>query len=210
MHPEILYENKQFVLCVKPVGVLSQADENTSENMVTLLHLLCDSPIYPIHRLDRQVGGIIVYAKTKEMAAKLSTEIQNHRFIKEYYAVIHGHLEEKKGIFSDWLFKDSKQNKVFSVKRPRKGAKEAILEYEVLSEIESFSLVKIQLKTGRTHQVRVQFASRKHPLVGDGKYGSHDNHCEVALWSHRLCFFNGSEAIDRECSPPNAYPWNLF
>ena len=127
-----------------------------------------------------------------------------------------GKPEEPEGIFEDLLFKDSSKNKSFVVKRERKGVKKASLSYRVLasSEVngEEISLVLAKLHTGRTHQVRVQFASRKMPLLGDGKYGSRDNHCETALWCERLTFVNPftKKTVEAVSLPPKEYPWNEF
>ena len=190
MNPEILYEDPQLVVCIKPVGVLSQGDQG--ESMVSLLAQVCGSPIYPLHRLDREVSGVMVYAKTKEAAAFLSHQISERRLKKEYLALVHGAPAEAQGEMCDLLFKDSGKNKSFVVKRMRKGVKDAKLEYRVLEskslEGELFSKVHIRLHTGRTHQIRVQFSSRQMPLAGDKKYGAKDGFDSICLWSHRLTF----------------------
>lgn len=186
----VLYEDSELIVCVKPSGVLSQADQ--SESMVSLLAERCHCEIYPLHRLDREVSGVMVYAKTKHAASFLSREIAERRMKKEYLACVHGCPAEACGEMCDLLFKDSSKNKSFVVKRMRKGVKEAKLEYELLSTAEAAgearSLVRIRLHTGRTHQIRVQFAFRKMPLVGDKKYGAKDESEDLCLWSHRLSF----------------------
>lgn len=218
---EILQEDNQILVCIKPVGVLSQPDPSGEEDMITLLneHVKTKqekADISPVHRLDRNVGGVMVFAKKPYTAAQLSKAIQERTFHKEYYAVVHGCPEEKQGVYKDLLFKDSSKNKSFVVSRPRKGVKEASLEYQVMDTKESpigvISLVKIRLHTGRTHQIRVQFSSRKMPLVGDGKYGSKDNGCEIALWSYKLEFMHPAKKEKMEFlqMPPECYPWNLF
>lgn len=218
---EILQEDKHILVCIKSVGILSQPDPSGGEDMITLLNEHIKSKqekaeISPVHRLDRNVGGVMVFSKTPYSAAQLSKAIQERTFQKEYYAVVHGCPEEKQGVYKDLLFKDSSKNKSFVVKRPRKGVKEASLEYQVMKTIESplgvVSLVRIHLHTGRTHQIRVQFSSRKMPLVGDGKYGSKDNGCEIALWSYKLEFLHPVKKEKMEFSqmPPGCYPWNLF
>ena len=189
----ILYEDRSLIVCIKPVGVLSQADENGGESMITLLEAHCGCTVYPLHRLDREVGGVMAYAKTKQAAAKLSQAIAEHRFRKEYIALVHGCPAQADGELRDLLFKDSRKNKSFVVTRPRKGVKEALLEYRVLStrtlHAETpLSAVLVLLHTGRTHQIRVQFASRKMPLVGDRKYGGRDSFDTIGLWSFRLRF----------------------
>lgn len=218
---EILQEDKHILVCIKPVGILSQPDPSGKEDMITILNEYVKekqekADIRPVHRLDRNVGGVMVFAKSQYAAAKLSKAIQESTFHKEYYAVIHGCPEEKQGVYKDLLFKDSSKNKSFVVSRSRKGVKEASLEYQVMDTKESpigeVSLVKIRLHTGRTHQIRVQFSSRKMPLVGDGKYGSKDNGCEIALWSYKLEFLHPSKKEKNEFNqmPQASYPWNLF
>ena len=184
---EILFEDEDILVCIKPVGVVSQSDE-TGNNMITLLQTLTGGSIYPLHRLDREVGGVMVYAKSSFAASVLSKDIANRKFEKEYMALVHGKPQENRGEMRDLLFKDSRKNKSFVVKRMRKGVKEALLDYEVLNSKNGLSLVKILLHTGRTHQIRVQFASRKMPLAGDKKYGANDDFNNIGLWSYRITF----------------------
>jgi 23S rRNA pseudouridine1911/1915/1917 synthase len=145
-----------------------------------------------IHRLDLGVGGVMVYARTQNSAAALSRAVAAHEVKKEYLAIVHGSPEQNEATLTDLLFFDRARNKSFVVDRQRKGVKEAILHYRTLETLEHpthgrLTLVKIELQTGRTHQIRVQFSSRKHPLLGDGKYGASD-HCPIALFSFRLAF----------------------
>lgn len=188
----ILFEDEYIVVCIKPIGILSQEDLKARQNMVSLLKEVCKSEIYPLHRLDREVGGIMVFAKTKFSASILSTDIANRNFKKEYLCLVHGKPENEKGEMRDLLFKDSRKNKVFTVKRKRVGVKEALLEYETVAIFEKdgevYSVNKILLDTGRTHQIRVQFASRKMSLIGDRKYGAKDDIKEIGLWSYSLTF----------------------
>ena len=201
---KILYEDNNIVACVKVVG-LSSEDDVPKE-----LSSRLNSEIYPLHRLDTPVGGVMVYAKTKSAAAKFSKKIaDNTDFTKTYVTVCEGVLEEQSGTMEDLLFKDSRKNKSFVVKKERKGVKKALLTYEVLGTAmcgdKMCSLVSVTLKTGRSHQIRVQFASRKHPLYGDGKYGSKING-DIALFSHKI-------ETDGKCfteNPPDEKPWNLF
>lgn len=204
---DILYNDRYITVCKKEIGVLSE-----SNGMPELLKNELGGNFYCVHRLDQAVSGIMVYAKDTHIAGKLSSEFGSHDVVKEYLAVIQGHLENKNGILNDFLFKDSAKNKVFVVKRPRKGVKEAELEYAVLQELDNCSLIKIKLHTGRTHQIRVQFASRKHPLLGDVKYGSSVKECPIALFSHRLCFKHPvtNKIIDFSLIPGTVYPWNQF
>ena len=213
---EILYSDEHIVVCAKPVGTLSQGDEKGSENMISLLSKELSSDIYPVHRLDRNTGGVMVYAKSAKAAAKMSAVIENKdEFLKEYLAVVEG-IPENEGEFKDLLYKSARDNKAYVVKKVRKGVKEALLHYNLIEtakkDKKSLSLVLVRLFTGRFHQIRVQFASRKMPLAGDGKYGSRDNGCELALWSHRIAFrhpFAGKE-MDFISLPDNEYPWDLF
>lgn len=185
---QILFEDPHIVVCVKPAGVLSQFSPGKA-NMVTLLREQTGGDIFPVHRLDREVGGVMVFAKTQKAAAALSKQIAQHSFEKIYLARVHGVPEPEKGEMEDLLFKDSAKNKVFVVRRERKGVKAAKLAYEVLSVDETGNaLVKIRLFTGRTHQIRVQFASHKHPLFGDGKYGARDGEKQLQLRSAQIAF----------------------
>jgi len=218
---DILYEDSHLLVCVKPIGILSQPDLGGEEDLLTVLKTYLEKKnenvnVGLVHRLDRNVGGVMVYSKKTIVTSKLSKAIQDRNFQKEYFAVVHNCPQEKTGVYKDLLFKDSSKNKSFVVDRPRKGVKEAILEYDVIdtknTQIGVVSLIKIRLQTGRTHQIRVQFSSRKMPLVGDGKYGSKDNECEIALWSYRLAFQHPIKGKNVEFTqaPPNCYPWNLF
>ena len=190
---EILYREKDIVVCKKPVGVLSQGDLGDRANMVSLLKEQIGEEIYPINRLDREVGGIVVYALSKNACAALNRQITDKTFIKEYKAVVCGLPEENEGELIDLLFKDSRKNKVYAVKRKRKGVKEASLYYWVEKtfeyEGETLSLLKIRLNTGRTHQIRVQFASRGMPLFGDRRYGAKTG-SNPALFAYKIKFIH--------------------
>lgn len=209
---KILFEDEHIIICKKEVGMLSE-DSSVAESLPNALKMQTGSDIYTLHRLDKPVGGVIMYAKSKKSAAAFSEIIANNTLEKSYLAVADGLLNEKSGEMRDLLFKDSHKNKTFVVKRMRKGVKEAVLDYEVLQESESLSLVKIKLKTGRSHQIRVQFASRKTPLTGDGKYGSRNNRCSIALWSHSLTFkhpFTNEIMTVSSLPDINSYPWSEF
>ncbi len=202
---EILYEDKDIVAAVKPVGISSETD------LPKLLKEQTKSEIYTLHRLDTPVGGVMVYAKNKTAAAKLSKKIsENCDFTKTYLLVCEGEFEEKSSVMEDLLFKDSSKNKSFVVKKERKGVKKASLSYEVLKTAvfkeKTCSLVLVTLKTGRSHQIRVQFSSRKHPLAGDGKYGSKIN-CPIALFSHKIETM-GMTFIKNP--PYDEVPWSIF
>lgn len=177
---EILFKNKDFVVCVKPVGLDSE------KQMPEALTSQLGGEVYPIHRLDQNVGGVMVYARTKAAAAALSKAVQEGSMVKEYVAQVHGTPPET-GDWEDLLWKDSKRNKVFVVNRVRNGVKKARLEFKRLSAGQT-SLVRVRLHTGRSHQIRVQFASRGFPLVGDHKYGARDSENAPQLFSCRITF----------------------
>lgn len=206
---EIIYEDSSVAVCFKPPFVSSQSVPD-GKDMVSLLTERCGTEIFPVHRLDTLTSGVMVYAKTASAAASLSREMQNGGFGKEYIAVVHGRPPEDSGTFEDLLFFDRSRNKSFVVKRERGGVKKASLEYRVIESRETekglFSLVRIKLHTGRTHQIRVQFASRGMPVRGDGKYGSKFNSGEIALLSdtvsfthpetgEKMCFSSGRELV---------------
>ena len=177
---DLLYTDKQIVVCIKPVGLDSE------QELPAALKEQLGGELFPIHRLDKNVGGVMVYARTKSAAATLSRCVQEGTMVKEYVAMVHGTPPEN-GDWEDLLWKDSKKNKVFVVKRQRAGVKKARLEFKRLSGGEE-SLVHIRLHTGRSHQIRVQFSSRGFPLVGDHKYGSRSEKTEPMLFSCRLTF----------------------
>lgn len=190
---EILYSDKQIIVCVKPVGLDSEHEvpEALKEDL--------GGEIFPIHRLDKNVGGVMVYARTRQAAAALSKAVQEGTMVKEYVALVHGTPPES-GDWTDLLFKDSSKNKVFVVKKERRGVKKARLEFTRLTEGET-SLVRIRLHTGRSHQIRVQFSSRGFPLVGDHKYGARDDSPAPMLFSCKLTFPYGKRIAEFEKLP---------
>lgn len=184
-----LYVDDDIVVCVKPVGLDSEKE------MPTALLDELGGEIFTLHRLDKNVGGVMIFARNKKTAANFSKLIQEGKLIKEYIALVHGKPPES-GVLEDFLFKDSRKNKVFVVKRERKGVKKAKLEYKLLSGDDETSLVRIRLHTGRSHQIRVQFSSRGYPIVGDHKYGSRDERKAPMLFSCALTFpYKGKEAF---------------
>ena len=176
----LLYSDREIAVIVKPVGMDSEHE------VPAAISEKLGGEVFPIHRLDLNVGGVMVYARTKQAAAQLSRLVQEGALVKEYRALVHG-VPEESGILQDFLFKDSRKNKVFVVKKERKGVKKASLEYTRLTD-GSPALLHIRLHTGRSHQIRVQFASRGFPLVGDHKYGSRDDAKEPRLFSCRISF----------------------
>lgn len=213
MDIKILYEDEYLLFALKPVGVLSESDSQNS--VLTLLKDAVGKDVYPIHRLDRDVGGVMVFAKTAECAAALSSMVAKNLIEKRYMAVVCG-TPEQSGIFEDLLFKDSSKNKTYVVKRKRKGVREAKLEYQLKETVKDgekeLSLVEIKLHTGRTHQIRVQFSSRKMPVLGDGRYGGKCSKCHIALRSYQVSFEHPfkKEQICIKADAPDEYPWNLF
>ena len=179
----ILYSDKDLAVAIKPVGTSS---EDGPGSMPQLLREALGGEIFPIHRLDLNVGGVMVYARTKQAAAALSKAVQEGTMVKEYRAMVHG-IPPENGIWMDLLFKDSGKNKVFVVKKERKGVKQASLEFTRLTDA-SPALMHIRLHTGRSHQIRVQFSSRGFPLVGDHKYGARDEETAPRLFSCRISF----------------------
>ena len=217
----ILKKDNSFVICLKPAGISSQSLPDGKDCMPKRLADCLEIPqenIYTLHRLDNPVGGTMVYATTKKGAAVLSGYIADGTMQKTYLAVIRGVPENKEGVYEDLLFKDSTKNKSFVVKRMRKGVRKASLEYKVLGtlthEDEQYSLVQILLHTGRTHQIRVQFSSRKLPLAGDRRYGSGNDGMPLGLWCMTLAFPDPSsngDIVSMSATPSTEqYPWCLF
>ena len=194
---EILKETARYLVCVKPIGIAAQGTQAEAMPQLLSEQLGCD--IFPVHRLDQTVGGIMVYAKTVQEAARLTQAMG-----------LTGCPAEKAGTLEDLLFHDRVKNKTYVVKRMRGGVKQAKLHYEILARQDGLSLVRIRLETGRTHQIRVQFASRGLPLLGDGKYGSRCGRCTCALWSYRLSFPDGKGEAVFEAQPPAQFPWTVF
>ena len=194
MDMEILHSDENIIVLIKPVGL-------DSEKQVPLeLKESFSGEIYTLHRLDKNVGGVMVYARKKQTAAELSRAIQSGEMIKEYVAMVHGAPPEN-GDWEDLLFKDSRKNKVFVVKRQRAGVKKARLEFVRLSQNAESSLVRIRLHTGRSHQIRVQFSSRGYPLVGDHKYGSKSELMSPQLYSCKITFPYKGEVVSFESFP---------
>lgn len=215
---EVLHKTKELAIIYKPAGIPTQSDTSGDEDAMSITaKMLSDMgesrDLWLVHRLDRVVGGLVVFARSRESASALSALVGGCGMEKEYIAVVEGRAEG--GVLRDFLYKDSKKGKAFVVSE-RKGAKEALLEYTPLAVIETEkgerTLVKIKLHTGRFHQIRAQFSSRGMPIVGDGKYGSHDNKAKFpALFARRLAFEIKGKRNEAFALPDLAeYPWSLF
>lgn len=207
---DFIYADKRIAVCIKPSGVLSTDEPG---GMPELIRKALGTPCCrSVHRLDRVVSGLMVYALSARAASILSEEIRKDEFTKEYLAVIHGTPDSPEGEMRDYLSRDPKEKKTFVAPGPGKDAREAVLSYSVLASENDLSLVRIKLITGRTHQIRAQFSSRALPLVGDRKYSSLDDGCPIALWSYRLAFTHpeSGEKTEFRKTPPPEGPWALF
>ena len=219
---KVIYEDNHLLVVEKSVNILSQGDDTNDKDMVNLLKNYVKEKynkpgnvfIGLVHRLDRPVGGVMVFAKTSKAASRLSEQVRNKSFKKTYRAVIHGTMNKKEDTLKDYLYKNKKTNMVSVVNKNHKEAKNAELDYETLQSKNNFSLVQIDLKTGRPHQIRVQFASRKHPLFGDQRYGQDVNKVgqQIALWSYKIEITHPTtkEKMEFICEAPKEYPWDLF
>ena len=213
----MLYEDADILVVEKPRGVLSEDAPSDKTSVPTLLadHAQKGFPLVPVTRLDRGVGGVMLLAKNKKSAAFLSAEVSDHQKChKEYRAIVHGAFEEAEGEMRDLLFKDSAKNKSFVVKKMRRGVREAVLTYQALKAKETsegvISLVAVRLYTGRTHQIRVQFSSRAHALLGDGKYGGSSSY-PLSLHAYKLSFLHPmGKRMTFVSEPPRDGAWMLF
>ena len=219
---EVIYEDNHIIVCVKPVGVLSQADRTGDVDMLTLVKQYVKEQynkpgeVYLglVHRLDRPVGGVMVFARTSKAASRLSEQIRQGDFKKGYLAIVHGVPRDSEGTFKDFLIKDEKSNTVRIASPGESGAKEAILNYKVIKSIKhenkDLTLVSVDLITGRSHQIRVQFASRGMPLIGDMKYGGAQND-GIMLWSNWISFIHPTQKTGMyfEKKPPQSGFWAL-
>lgn len=219
---KILYEDNHLIVVEKPVNLPTQADQSGDPDLQTRIkkylkvtyHKPGNVYLGLVHRLDRPVGGVMVFAKTSKAASRLSQQLRERRLKKTYLAVAHGRISVERGRLTDWLLKDRLANQVAVVAPGSSGAKEAILDYEVRAQVSGFSLVQIALETGRSHQIRVQLAHQGYPLFGDQKYGAAVNRPgqQLALWSARLAFTHPirGEAVIVDSLPAPDFPWHLF
>ena len=208
---EIVYQDNDIIVAVKPPRVLSTDEPGGMPELVREALGDPKADVRTVHRLDRVVSGLMVLARNSAAASELSRQIREDVFQKEYLAIIHGKPQEAEGRLTDLLLRDKARKMTMVVGVPEKGAQEAILDYKVLSENEGMSRILVNLKTGRTHQIRVQFASRGMPLVGERKYAILEDDCEIALWSRRLGFYHPAtkQWMRFEKEPPMVYPWSV-
>ena len=207
---EIVYQDNDIIVAVKPARVLSTDEPGGMPDLVREALGDPKADVRTVHRLDRVVSGLMVLARNGAAASELSRQIREDVFQKEYLAVVHGRPEPAEGRLTDLLVRDKARKMTMVVDAPQKGAQEAILDYKVVTVSETMSRVWVGLKTGRTHQIRVQFASRGMPLVGERKYAVLEDSCEIALWSHRLSFYHPTshQWMTFEKEPPQVFPWD--
>ena len=222
MEIPILYEDNHLLLVEKPVNVPVQEDNSRDKDLLTMLKedikIRYNKPgnVYLglVHRLDRPVGGLMVFAKTSKAASRLSDILRKRELDRKYLAVVRGVPSKKKSILEHYLYKDTKNNKVYVVSPNHKDAKKAVLEYETIGSKEGLSILSVRLHTGRSHQIRVQLSESGFPLYGDQKYGQQVNSPgqQIALWAQSLEFPHPTtkETVNHQSLPPNKYPWNLW
>ena len=197
---KIIYEDNHIIVVEKPVNIPSQSDKTGDKDLLTMIkeylkekyHKQGEAYLGLVHRLDRPVGGVMVYAKTSKAAARLSEQIRQKQFSKKYLVIVDGKMEQKQGILEDYLWKNEKTNTSKVVEEGTKNAKYAKLEYEVLKYVPetNLSVLKIKLETGRHHQIRVQLSHAGHSIYGDQKYGSRGKGKQIALWAYELSFIH--------------------
>lgn len=206
---ELIHIDRDIVVCIKPPRVLSTDEPGGLPDLIREALGEPNANIRTVHRLDRVVSGLMVLARTNKSAAELSRQIREGEFQKEYLAVIHGAPEKPMGTLQDLLLRNKAEKKTYVVTQPGKDVQEAILNYELLSQSNHISKVRIELVTGRTHQIRAQFSGRGMPLVGDRKYSLFEDDCEIALWSHKIAFNHPytKQRLEFIQEPPEVYPW---
>ncbi len=206
---ELIYQDRDIIICVKPPRVLSTDEPGGVPELVREALGDPNANVRTVHRLDRVVSGLMVLARSAKMASELSRQIREGQFQKEYLAVVHGKPEEDQGTLKDLLLRNKQERKTYIVQQTGKDVQEAILHYQTLKAAGGLSRVRIQLETGRTHQIRAQFSGRGMPLVGDRKYSLLEDDCEIALWSYRLAFHHpySGKPMEFVLEPPASYPW---
>ena len=206
---KVLYLDDDIIVCVKPPRVLSTDEPGGMPELVRDYLQDAKANVRTVHRLDRVVGGLMVLARNARSASELSRQIREDEFSKEYLAVVHGRPDAPQGTLRDLLLRNKQERKTYVVEEPGKDVQEAILRYQTENTTDDLTRVKIQLITGRTHQIRAQFSARNMPLVGDRKYSTLEDDCEIALWSYSLGFVHPKtgEKMTFTQNPPEIYPW---
>lgn len=219
--PEVIYEDNHIIVAVKPFGMPSQEDDSKDLDMLSWIKAYVkekynkpgEAFIGLVHRLDRVSGGLMVFARTSKSASRLSEQIRKKQIQKKYLLIAEGSLKDKSGTLEDYLLKDKSNNTVQAFKNKVDGSKDAILNYKVIDENEELSFIEVELITGRSHQIRVQFSSRGCPIYGDAKYGSiNPQRKSIALWSAYLSFEHPTkkEKLELSVDVPEQIPWNFF
>ena len=206
---ELIYHDEDVLVCVKPAGILSTDEPGGVPELARQALGDPKADVRTVHRLDAVVSGLMVLARNAAAASELSRQIREQSFGKEYLAVVHSRPECDTGTYVDLLLRDKRERKTYVVAEGAKGVQEAILDYQVMSSNGDLTRVAIQLRTGRTHQIRCQFSSRGLPLVGDRKYSLNDDGCSIALWSHKIAFDHPKtgKRMEFQLAPPEIYPW---
>ena len=218
----ILYEDNHVLVVEKPVNMPVQADSSGDKDFLTILKedikRRYNKPgnvyLALVHRLDRPVGGVMLFAKTSKAASRISNEIRKQTMERKYLAIVRGEPKKKSGRLTNYLYKDKQKNHVYAVSKNHTQAKKAILHYEVLRTTGELTLVSVELYTGRSHQIRVQLAENGTPLYGDQKYGRHINEPgqQIALWASELGIKHPTkdEQVHAKSNSPKPYPWNAL
>ena len=206
---ELIYVDDDILVCLKPARVLSTDEPGGVPDLAREALGDKSADVRTVHRLDRVVSGLMVLARNAKAASELSRQIREDEFQKEYLAIVHGRPAENTGSLRDLLGRDKARKMTYVAQEPAKGVQEAVLDYQVLNTASGMSRVQIRLHTGRTHQIRVQFASRGMPLVGERKYSELNDPCEIALWSYRIGFTHPKtgERMEFTQEPPDVFPW---
>lgn len=208
---KLIYQDEDIVVAIKPPRALSTDEPGGMPDLVREALGNPRTDIRTVHRLDRVVSGLMVLARNPQAASELSRQIREEQFQKEYLAVVHGTPEETAGRYCDLLVRDKARKMTLVTQIMGKDVQPASLRYETLNSTENMARVRILLETGRTHQIRVQFSSRGMPLVGERKYSTLNDPCEIALWSYRLGFYHPKtgEFMAFTHEPPEIYPWTI-
>lgn len=209
---DILFQDSDIIVCIKPPRVLSTDEPGGMPELVRQALGDEHADVRTVHRLDRVVSGLMVLARNPKAASNLSAQIREGHFGKDYFAVVHGDPLPSTGTLTDLLYRDKARRMTFVAQAPGKGVQEAVLHYRVRASAQGLCFVQVELVTGRTHQIRVQFSSRGYPLVGERKYATLKDDCDIALWSCRLSFNHptSGEKMEFSAMPPAAYPWSSF